>query len=357
MPGEDIQSWSITALNNGNADSSINWLEGQPRASVNNSARSMMAAHAKARNLTNGSIVTGGTPNAQTFTSGLGYVTTPIGLRVMLKIGPGLTNTAAGPTLNMDGIGAATIFSQISQPVPAGALLENSYNEFLYIGANVYIWLSTVTAPTIAAGDNDQSIATTAFVQAALAAGSIGIRVFNASSTYPVTSSPNKVLVYCKGAGGGGAGATVAGPRGGGGGEGAESWCLTFASTLSGLAVTVGIGGAAGVDGAAGGHSSIGVLAAANGGSGGTRGDNGGSGGAGGVTGFGQYTMAGAPGQSGSDASGTLGFYAAGGGKGGGIVGTSGVANSGGGGGNGSNSSAAGAGGSGIVVCYEYGTI
>ena len=41
---EDITQWSITALNNGSSDSAINWVEHQPRASVNDSARSVMAA-------------------------------------------------------------------------------------------------------------------------------------------------------------------------------------------------------------------------------------------------------------------------------------------------------------------------
>src|SRR6188768_1987010 len=109
MPGENIHDWSVTAANNSNADSSINWAEGQPRASVNNSARSMMAAHAKDRNLHNGSIVTGGTANAQTFTSGIGYTgAVPTGLRVLLKVG--VTNTGATTlSMDMDGLGAVAI--------------------------------------------------------------------------------------------------------------------------------------------------------------------------------------------------------------------------------------------------------
>ena len=113
MPGENIQDWSVTAANNANSDSSINWAEGQPRASVNNSARAMMAAHAKDRNLHNGSIVTGGTADAQTFASGVTYIAPiPTGLRVLLKIGPGLTNTGAA-TLEMDGLGEVAIQTAI----------------------------------------------------------------------------------------------------------------------------------------------------------------------------------------------------------------------------------------------------
>jgi len=135
MPGENIQDWSVTAVNNGNSDTSINWAEGQPRASVNNSARSMMAAHAKDRNLHNGSIVTGGTANAQTFTSGVTYTTVPTGLRVLLKIGPSLTNTATA-TLEMDGLGAVGIKTMYATDLIGGELVADTYAEFVYNGTN-----------------------------------------------------------------------------------------------------------------------------------------------------------------------------------------------------------------------------
>src|SRR6476659_5140113 len=101
-PGEDYQSWSVTAANNGAADPLINWVEHQTRESVNNSSRGEMAAHAKNRNLLNGSIVTTGTANAQQFLSGVGDSAVPTGLRATLKVGAGLTSTAS-ITLNMDG--------------------------------------------------------------------------------------------------------------------------------------------------------------------------------------------------------------------------------------------------------------
>lgn len=133
MPGENIQSWSTTAATNATADTSIGWAEGQTRASVNDSARSMMAAIAKDRNLKNGSITTGGTANAQTFSSGLSYTSVPTGLRVRLKIG--VTNTASA-TLNMDGIGAVTILDAYGNALGAGALFLGSYAEFIYNGTN-----------------------------------------------------------------------------------------------------------------------------------------------------------------------------------------------------------------------------
>jgi len=80
MPGEDVYSWSVTASLNANSDSLINWAEGQPRASVNNSARSMMAATAKYRDLLAGLSV-GGSASNYAFTSGVGYTALKAGLR------------------------------------------------------------------------------------------------------------------------------------------------------------------------------------------------------------------------------------------------------------------------------------
>lgn len=136
-PGENIYSWSTTALDNGTADSAIAWPEGQTRASVNNSARGMMAALAKDRNLQNGTIVTTGTANAQAFASGalVPYTTVPTGMRVLLKIGAALTNTAA-VTLNMDGIGAVAIKTKKGFDLSSGELYAGTYVEFVYNGTN-----------------------------------------------------------------------------------------------------------------------------------------------------------------------------------------------------------------------------
>lgn len=150
MPGENIQDWSVTAANNASADTSINFAEGQPRASVNNSARSLMAAHAKDRNLKNGSIVTSGTADAQEFTSGVNYTVVPTGLRVLLKIGTNLTNTAP-VTLNMDGIGAVRIKYPDGSDVNAGALVAGSYIDVLYSGATWILLDSIPFTPTAAA--------------------------------------------------------------------------------------------------------------------------------------------------------------------------------------------------------------
>lgn len=328
MPGENILDWSTTAASNGNADSSINFSEGQPRASVNNSARSMMAAHAKDRNLKNGSIITGGSANAQSFFSGLDYTTMPTGLRVTLKIGPGLTNTSAA-TLEMDGRGAIAVKNQLGLDISPGALFAGTYNEFIYNGTN---WIA----------------------MAASAGALENIRVFLVTGTYPATTSTCKVLVMCKGGGGcgGGSANTI---FGGGGGEGAISWKLTTAATLSGLAVTVGAGGIFAYPTAGtGGESSIGTIVTAPGGLGGQAGDT--TLGVAGVGGFGGTNDWGEPGIPGSGGGSGI-VVTSGGGRGGGAGRSAGRANSGGGGAGSDSAMVGGLGGSGIVVCYEYGII
>jgi hypothetical protein len=142
MPGENVYSWSTTAADNGSTDTAINWIEGQARATVNNSARAEMAAIAKFRNLLTGVITTTGTANAQAFASGVGYTETPTGLRVLLKIG--FKNT--GPaTLNMDGIGDVAIKDTLGNDLRDGELPLGGLAEFDYNGTN---WI-LLNAPSI----------------------------------------------------------------------------------------------------------------------------------------------------------------------------------------------------------------
>lgn len=131
VPGENIYSWSTLAASNGTSDALINWAEGQPRASVNNSARSMMAALAKYLGLQGGPpILTGGSVNAYTFASGVGYTAVPYGLRVLLTNNTA-TNTGAC-TINMDGIGTYPIHDQNGHDLLGGEWAQYTYAEFLF---------------------------------------------------------------------------------------------------------------------------------------------------------------------------------------------------------------------------------
>jgi hypothetical protein len=62
----NIHAWSLTAADNDDADTTINWAEGQLPSTVNNSARAMMATLATFYKDNNGSLTLGGTPAAYT---------------------------------------------------------------------------------------------------------------------------------------------------------------------------------------------------------------------------------------------------------------------------------------------------
>jgi hypothetical protein len=150
MPGEDIFSWSTTAADNATADLGTRWPEGMARNLVNNSARGLMAALAKNRDLRVGAKTTDGLANAQTFLSGVGYTVdaVPIGLRVLLKVGTGLTNT--GPTtLNVDVTGAVAVKTMLGKELAGKEFTENAYVEVLYDGTNWILLDIPSTSTTI----------------------------------------------------------------------------------------------------------------------------------------------------------------------------------------------------------------
>jgi len=365
MPGEDLYSWSVTAANNGNSDSAIEWREGQTRASVNNSSRAEMAAHAKDRNLKNGSISTTNTANAYAFTSGVTYTTVPTGLRVKLKIGT-TTNTGTS-TLNMDGIGDVTIKDDQGLELRGGELVANAYTDFLYDGSNwIFLYSHAFFFDLITNGDGII----------------IATQVFNTPGAFTYTPSAPEVqcaIVECIGAGGGGGAAwsTLANTLfqgGGGGGGGYSRKTVTKAQIGVSQAITVGTGGIGGASGpgGAGTASSFGTLCIANGASGGNWGnfDTNPDAGAGGAPGTGDIAIAGSPGHfgwfsrtimdsytmSGNGAPGPLGGGSFSPTLAGGVAGTGyGAGGAGGSMYNGGGLRAGGAGAGGLVIVTEFG--
>jgi hypothetical protein len=310
-PGEDIQSWSVTAADNGSADPLINWVEGQTRASVNNSSRSEMAAHAKHRNLLNGSIVTTGTGNAQAFLSGLNYTSAPTGLTARLKVGGGLTNDAS-ITLNMDGIGDVLVKTATGDNLKGGEFVADGYVDLLYNGTNwVFLYGREFFHEMMTGGGGII----------------IGHQVFNTPGafTYTPTEGMECCIVECIGSGGGGGGAYTGGVseyifQGGGGGGGGYSRAVLTAAQIGASHVgTIGAGGNGGTaggpgSGVAGTATNLGTLCVAQGGAGGTRavlGENP-LGGAGGsiAAAVGDVKIAGSPGGSGMYGSVTPAQYA-----------------------------------------------
>ena len=104
--GETTWSWSKTAASNSTADSSINWAEGQSPGTVNDSARSMMAALAKQRDDMGGALTLAGGTTAYTLTTNQVLATLADGVRVHAVVNA--TNTGAS-TLAVDGLTAKAI--------------------------------------------------------------------------------------------------------------------------------------------------------------------------------------------------------------------------------------------------------
>lgn len=257
MPGENILDWSTTASNNGTADSSINWAEGMARAAVNDSARSMMAAHAKDRNLKNGSITTGGSANAQTITSGMSFTANPTGMVVRVK--NGFTNTAT-MTLQLDSATALTVKNMYGAALSGREVVAGAYSTYVCDGTNwilvdgYRLWTVTLITATNAA--------------------------------WPVPTGTREMKIEGWGGGGSGGGQADGDKRGGGGGGGGYFFKYYNGAMDATLAITIGAGGAAvttGATGNTGGNTTVvganlGTLAA-NGGFGGGNGLSTGAGG------------------------------------------------------------------------------
>lgn len=137
-----LWKWSRNPASNNTADPSVNWVEGQPPSSVNDSARGMMAATAKYRDDIAGATATAGGPNAYTLSTFQGFDTLAHLHGSMLAFTINVTN-AAGVTLSVDSLGARPVRSAPGVELLAGVLIagtpyictyNNTAGEFLLSG-------------------------------------------------------------------------------------------------------------------------------------------------------------------------------------------------------------------------------
>lgn len=124
-----VFKWSTTAANNDDADTSVNWLEGQAPSTINNSARAMMAAIAKWRDDMSGNLVTGGTSTAYTLTTNQVYTALTDGISVTCRMS---ATNGASPTLNVDSLGAKSIAGVYGTAIGTGLLYSGSVQTFVY---------------------------------------------------------------------------------------------------------------------------------------------------------------------------------------------------------------------------------
>lgn len=136
---ENIQAWSKTASTNASADSSINFAEGQDPGSVNNSARSVMAATKKYAEDRDGGLAAGGTGNAITLTTNQVLSAGHIAAGLTLSFRATATNTGA-TTLNVDSTGAVSVVTQSGAALASGAITSGGIYTVAY-NANTSKWV------------------------------------------------------------------------------------------------------------------------------------------------------------------------------------------------------------------------
>lgn len=196
----------------------------------------------------------GGTANALTLTLSPAPASLAAILRRPLVVAVTTTNTGAA-TLNLNGLGAASIRRGDGSPVLAGDLLAGTVVTVIYDGANFVL-------------------------QSGSRADRGGFQSFTSNGSFTVPAGVNQIYITVWGAGGGGGGASgsslpSSGAGGGGGGYAAGSFRVTPGQVIP---ITVGVrgtGGGVSGAGATGGTSSAGSLISATGGGGGSAGING----------------------------------------------------------------------------------
>lgn len=152
-----VYDWSIIAANNANADSLINWAEGQPPGSVNNSARAMMQRVKELLNDLGGIVVAGGSANALTVAAASPFTAYADGRRVSFRAAADNTGAA---TLSVNSIGAKPIHVITSsgvEAVSAGQIQANGIYEAVYSailngGSGAWLLLNPTVLQAVPAG-------------------------------------------------------------------------------------------------------------------------------------------------------------------------------------------------------------
>lgn len=135
-----LYKWSQTASADATADSTINWMEGQAPSSVNDSARSMMAAIAKYRDDVTGAIVTGGTATAYVVNTYQVFQSLPQMSGQIVAFTPHVTNGAI-VTLNVDSLGARPLRSAPGVELPAGTIVQGTPYIAVYNNSDAAFYL------------------------------------------------------------------------------------------------------------------------------------------------------------------------------------------------------------------------
>lgn len=126
-----IYDWSTTASDNGAADATVNFAENQTPASLNNSARAVMARVAAWLKGLGAAITHGGSSNAYTLTLSTGHTITAYatGMRFLWK--PNGTSSGS-VTLNVDGVGAKKVYLPSGTQAGSGHITSGTLLDVVY---------------------------------------------------------------------------------------------------------------------------------------------------------------------------------------------------------------------------------
>ena len=187
------KAWSTTAATNASADSNINFAEGQTPASLNNSARAEMAAVKAFANQITGAKTSGGSANAQTYTSDApGAISTAYAAGMAFVFVAGYTNTGA-TTFNVDGVGAVAIrkggahSALVANDIVAGGVYFVVYD-------GTYFTLVNPETGQTAAGNQPLDATLTALAALSYTSGNALVQ-FTAADTVSLTLAPSVTSV------------------------------------------------------------------------------------------------------------------------------------------------------------------
>jgi len=145
-----IYNWTLSAPSNANADSIINWAEGQPPSTVNNSARAMMQRLREFIADLGGGIVAGGVANSITLNANSSINAYSNG--IVLRFRATAANTGA-VSINVNALGAKPVTTTSPYglvTLRGGELQPNCLYEILYYSAlygNTGGWFLTNPTP------------------------------------------------------------------------------------------------------------------------------------------------------------------------------------------------------------------
>jgi len=142
MSQTGVVSFSQTAATNSNADSTVNWAEGQAPSSINDSARALMASVAKYRDDISGAIVTTGTSTAYAVSSYQVFSSLSVLANQVIAFTPH-TTCGSTVTLNVDSLGAKPLRTAPSVELPAGTIIQGTPYLAVYNASDAAFYLQS----------------------------------------------------------------------------------------------------------------------------------------------------------------------------------------------------------------------